>query len=216
MGEWRYYNHDKKGKKSQNGKGGGDLSLIGKVIIGGLFLYVLAQMGLGAISDKISEAKDAVDQVKEVKEIVQTETQRNTTSKQGTQSEAAITIDADLDIDADTVKEILEAIEDNLPSINTDNTTTIVIDYSNLDDSNTYTENVLNQLSELSTYDAVTFLAVKDNFTSQDDMQTEFDRVNNIINSNLSIPNNPFNSVKLNGAMDSPRDNSLSVTITFY
>lgn len=216
MSEWRgKYRINRKGTKQSN-KGGGDLSPIGKAIIGGLFLYVLAQMGLGAISDKISEAKDKVDQVKEVKEVMQSETQHNIPSKQGTQLEVAITIDADIDIDADTVKNILEKIEDNLPTTNTDNTTTIVIDYSALDNSNTYTENVLNQLSELSSYDAVTFLFVKDNITSQDDMQTEFDRVSTIVNTNINVSNTSFNSVKLNGAMNSPRDNSLSVAITFY
>ena len=132
-----------RGSNNRGSGGGGDMSPLGKIIIGGVCIYALGQVGLGWATDAIGNIKDALDFADDVKTSSsssnKTSTSNNKTSKSGAKVKDK-NVDIEVDISASDVADILEVVSENMGNlgINASKASMVVVDYSVFEDDAKY------------------------------------------------------------------------------
>lgn len=201
------WGHNRK-RNNSNTQYSGGMSKFGMAVIGGILLFTLAHYGYEGLVDaldKVSNTKDAVEKVKEIT----SNRNENTVNT----NNAGYSVDANIELDAGTVKDILEFM-DEIKSENEINDMDIVIkDYSTLDNGDTYNRDIIQQLPNYSK--PVTFVFINKNELDESSMYDETDRIQEIINNNIEVTNTKFNSVKFSARLNSPEKGNMTIAITF-
>lgn len=197
--------------KKPNSQYNGSMSKLGTAVIGGIFLFTLAHYGYGEIIDaidKVSSTKDKIEKVQDfISDNTYTEGGEIATNKLG------YFIDTDVELDADTVKGILEFIEEIKSQNTVDDMDVVIKAYSTLDDEDIYNNDIIQNLSNYSK--PVTFVFINEAILNEDSMYDETDRVQEIVNNNLSVTGTKFTSVKISARLNQPDKGNITIAITF-
>lgn len=223
--EVRRVNYHEDGGSSRNrqsgnnrNNGGGDMSPLGKIIIGGICIYALGQVGLGWVTDTIGNIKDVLDFTDEVKTSSSSNTKasNNSTSK----SKAKVkdkNVDIEIDISASDVADIIEEISNNLGNygINASKASVVFVDYSVFEDSDEYQKHIIDKLDE---YDnAVSFVAVCDEYvTEQEHLDRLFESASNIVKTNNQLNTDKFNDIRIQSIVNKPYYGNICMSVTFF
>lgn len=202
------WGHNNRKRNSSNTQYSGSMSKLGVAIIGGIFLFTLAHYGYGELVDafdKVSNTKDAVEKVKEIT----SNRNENTVNT----NNAEYSVDANIELDAGTVKDILEFMNEIKSKNEIDDMDIVIKDYSTLDDGDTYNRDIIQQLPNYSK--PVTFVFINKNELDESNMYNEADRVQEIVNNNIEINNTEFRHVKFSGRLDAPEKGNMTIAITF-
>lgn len=203
-------NRNKKNKQPQN-KYNGSMNKLGMAVIGGMFLFTMAHYGLDGLLnavDKVSSTKGKVEKTQDfISDNTYAENGELGTNKLG------YFIDTDVEIDADTVKDILEYMEEIKGEVTIEEMDTVIMNYDTLQDDDIYNKKVIQTLSQYSK--PVTFVFISNYSYDETDMNNEIERVSNIVHSNISVKNTRFTDVKLSARLNSPEKGYITVAVTF-
>lgn len=198
-------------KKKSNTQYNGSMNKLGMAVIGGIFLFTMAHYGLDGILnavDKVSSTKDKVEKTQDfISDNTYAENGELGTNKLG------YFIDTDVEIDAGTVKDILDYMEEIKGEVTVEDMDTVIMNYDTLQDDDIYNEKVIQTLSQYSK--PVTFVFISNNSYNETDMNNEIERVSNMVSSNISVNNTRFTDVKLSARLNSPEKGYITVAVTF-
>ena len=189
-----------------------------KVALAGVFLFTLAHTGLGPIVETATNVMDVFDLGNDIKEQKLAKSNKSNKGKKDSESLGYSTIKNNIDLEAADVKDILEFLHNELvtsdsSSMATNETTAIFIEYDSFKNSTKYNKNIMNKLEKYE--GAVSFIAVHPDYLSEAEMQEEFERVADIIQSNNEGNNSVFTKIKTNALTNVPRSGSFVMTVTF-
>lgn len=197
-----------------------------KVAVVGVLLFTLAHTGLGPLVETAQNAMDVFDFGQDVKEYTDTvKSDSNVSNKIGvgkqdrTYEDFYKQVKNNIDLEASDVKDILEYLHGELSKSNMSNMDTmkasaIFIDYDCFISEKKYIKNVMNKLDNYE--DTVTFIAKCPDYIATDAMQSEFDKISEIINANLSGYDTVFNKVSMNALTNLPESGDFVMSVTFY
>ena len=187
------------------------MNKLGMAVIGGIFLFTMAHYGLDGILnavDKVSSTKGKVEKTQDfISDNTYAENGELGTNKLG------YFIDTDVEIDAGTVKDILDYMEEIKGEVTVEDMDTVIMNYDTLQDDDIYNEKVIQTLSQYSK--PVTFVFISNYSYNETDMNNEIERVSNMVSSNISVNNTRFTDVKLSARLNSPEKGYITVAVTF-
>lgn len=198
-------------KKTANSQYNGSMSKIGGAIIGGIFLFTLAHYGLDGIMNAMDKVSGTSDKIEKTQDFLSDNTY--TEDGQAGTNKLGYFIDTDVEIDAETVKDILDYMEEIKEKTSVDAMDTVIMSYDTLQDDEIYNEKVMQSLPQYS--NAVTFVFISNNSYGAENMNNEVERVSNIVNNNITITNAHFKNVKFSACLNSPEKGYITVTVTF-
>lgn len=198
-------------KKTSNSQYNGSMSKIGGAIIGGIFLFTLAHYGMEGLLDAIDKVSDTSDKIEKTQDFLSDNTY--TADGQAGTNKLGYFIDTDVEIDAYTIKDILDYMEEIKEETSIDAMDTVIMSYDTLQDDEIYNEKVMQSLPQYS--NAVTFVFVSNNSYSEENMNNEVERVSNIVNNNITVTNAQFKNVKFSACLNSPEKGYITVAVTF-
>ena len=212
-------NRNKKGKSGGGGPVRDDeaWSKGAKVVAGGVVLFVLANTGLGPIVETAQNVMDVFDFGNDVKE--QVASRNNTTDSKGkvkSGKDNYKSVKCNVDLEASDVKDILDFFntEFQASNINTEKVKVNIVDYDAFKNDKKYNKKIIDELSKRS--GTVTFMAVCPDYLTEEEMRTEFERIDELITNNKDgIPSGVFSSIKKNGGLNVPNEGSFTMAVTF-
>ena len=183
---------------------------------GGLLLFALGSWGLGALGDAItsigdgvSQAKEVVDTVNDIKDI---KSESSSKSKQ-TKAKHESSIDYEIEISAEDVRDILEQLEiGGDEDVNYNETQTVFVEYSAFNSEVDYRKAIVDRLYEFN--ESVTFIATNHKEMEYEDNKVEYNRVLEVIQS-IEVRSPQFTSIEIGGMPSCYEENKLTVAITF-
>ena len=219
-----------KGKKStgqrssgsSNGGNGGGLGPLGKVILGGIAIYIAGSIGLGWVTDTIDNVQTAIEVKNEIKEAAKRE---KADAKESAKAEKKLQDDINssgytekFDIDIEDLEpgdfaDILSNIEEHYKEdkgIDIAMENIVCVDPEVFENSANYRAGIINRLPE---YDEpVAFVAVMSGL-SEKKIDEKYDEIAHIKSSNLQWSNPAFNIVHQQGVI---KGDKLTVIMAFY
>ena len=188
----------------------GGLSKFGAVVIGGCFLIAILNGGVKPLLDKLNGISDAKENIELTRDILNS-------SPSGT-GEAVIDklgekVLDNIEIDGDTIRDVVEYLGDYCREIETDSIDLVKMDYSALDNVETYHKYIVEDVKNHQK--PVVNILSNNEVLSEEDMNTEFNRLTDLVNNNTGSTNSIHTNVCLNGWMGLPEDDNLTVTIKF-
>lgn len=222
------YHEDGPSRRSSSGSSGGNdgggLGPVGKVIVGGLALYIAGSIGLGWIED----IKDGIDTAMEVREYEKTKKKDSKESAKAEKknnkelNDQGYTERFDVDVDGDEfplepgdVRDIIVKLEEQVEVYNADVSTESLIYVSPLvfDNSSNYTTAITNRLKVMEET-PVTFVAVYDDIGSKK-LEKEYEHMVDIVNINAANYNGPYTSTDIRAYLGFPDQDSMTVAVTY-
>ena len=198
-------------KKKSNTQYNGSMNKLGMAVIGGIFLFTLAHYGYGELIDALDKVSSTKDKVEKVQDFIS----NNTYAENGelVTNKLGYFIDTSIELDAETVKGILEFMEEIKSKNTVEDMDVVIMDYSTLADGDTYNSNIIQQLSNYSK--PVTFVFINQAVLDENNMYDEIDRIQEIVNNNIFVTGTKFNSVKLSARLNQPAKGNITIAITF-
>lgn len=216
------------GNNNDNNNGG--LGPLGKVIVGGIALYVLGSIGLGWIED----VKDGIDKAKEVRELAkeakELEKAEAKDAKESAKAEKKLEKDInsqgytekfdvdedDIGIEAGDIRDILEKIEEQVDAyINSEDgvENIIYLEGEAFDNSDNYKASVCNRLKTMDG-ETVTFIAIYQDL-GKEKANEKYDNICNLLDMNLQEYIGVYKRVDLKGYKGYPDNGDLTVAFTY-
>lgn len=230
---YNWHRGNQRSQKSSSGRGGkssgpqydGGLSPVGKVILGGVAIYVAGSLGLGWITDTIDNAKTAIEIKNEVKEAAKREKADNKQSEkaekklEGEINSQGFTEKFDIDefeLEAGDVADILSEIEEAYTvnkGIEIKEENIIYLEPEAVANSANYQASIMERMKYYS--EPVAFAVIfKD--LSEKEMEKKYEDVKYVRDNNMRWSNQAFNTVHLQGLMGTPTYEDMTIVITFY
>lgn len=227
------YHEDGPSKRSDSSgssgdSGGGGLGPVGKVIVGGIALYIAGSIGLGwieDIKDSIDTAMEVRQAAKDAKELEKTEKKDNKESAKAEKklkndmNEQGYTEKFDVDkeelpLEAGDVRDIIERLEEQVSVYNADvkSENLIYVDPVVFDNSANYNAAITNRLKVMD-ITPVTFVAVYEDVGKK--AEKEYEHMVDIVNINISEYNGPYESTDIRGYLGFPDSESMTIAVTY-
>lgn len=188
----------------------GGLSKFGAVVLGGCCIIAVLHGGVKPILDKLNEISDAKENIELTRDILNS-------SPSGT-GEAVIDklgekVLDNIEIDGDTIRDVVEYLGDYCREIETDSIDLVKTDYSALDNVETYHKYIVEDVKNHQK--PVVYILSNNEVLSEEDMNTEYSRLIDLIKNNTGSTNSIYKNVGLRGWKGLPENDNLTVTITF-
>ena len=218
-----------RGSGSGNNNDGG-LGPVGKVILGGVALYVMGSIGLGwieDIKDGIDTAQEIRQAAKDAKELEKTEAKDAKKSEKAEKklekdmnsqgyTEKFDTDEEELGLEAGDVRDIMEKIEEQVDVYNSNDVNSDSIMYIEpevFDNSANYKAAILNRLKTMDKT-PITFVAVYYDLSSKE-AHKEYEHAVDICEINLNEDNGLYNSTDIKGFIGIPENETMTIAVTY-
>lgn len=188
----------------------GGLSKFGAVVLGGCCIIAVLHGGVKPLLDKLNGISDAKENIELTRDILNS-------SPSGT-GEAVIDklgekVLDNIEIDGDTIRDVVEYLGDYCREIETDSIDLVKMDYSALDNVETYQKYIVEDVRNHQK--PVVYILSNNEVLSEEDMNTEYSRLTDLVVNHTGSTNSIYRNVGLRGWKGLPENDNLTVTITF-
>lgn len=221
------YHEDEPNKRSSSSSGGngGGLGPLGKVILGGVAIYIAGSIGLGWVTDAIDNAKTAIEIKNEIKEVEKMDKADDKKSEkaekklEGEINSQGYTEKFDIDnieLESGDVADIIEKVQEtyfpgnDISSLESAMNNIVYLDNEAFENSANYKAAVIDRLH---LYDGPVAFTTVYYGLSEKKMDKQYEHVDYIRSSNLPPVTDTCDTVYLHGIT---KNESLIIIVAFY